>query len=85
MVLLEWYGQQPIEGAKKSVLIYSVMQSDRNSFCVDVVLDSVNMTFRDEDEVFENKKLILSDFHYEDFNKLNEENSYPKYKATRLT
>ena len=27
---------------------YRVMQTNRNSFCGDVVLDSVNMTFRDE-------------------------------------
>ena len=27
---------------------YSVMQSDRNSFCSDVVLDSVNMASIDE-------------------------------------
>ena len=30
-------------------LTYSVMQSDGNSFCGDVVLDSFNKTSRDED------------------------------------
>ena len=30
---------------------YSVMQSDRNSFCGDVVLDSVNMAPRDKDSI----------------------------------
>ena len=31
--------------------VYSVMQSDRNNFCGDVVLDSVNMTYRDEGSI----------------------------------
>ena len=31
--------------------IYSVMQSDGNSFCGDVVLDSFNMMYRDEDNI----------------------------------
>ena len=29
------------------------MQADQNSFCVDVVLDSVNMVFRDEDSILD--------------------------------
>ena len=29
--------------------MYSVMQSDGNSFCGDVVLDSYNMVYSDED------------------------------------
>ena len=44
--------------------LYSVMQSYRNSFCVDVVLDSVNMAFGDEysllHQIFE--KQIFIDF-----------------------
>ena len=31
------------------------MQSDGNSFCGDVVLDSFNMSFRDEDSILEQK------------------------------
>ena len=27
------------------------MQSDRNNFCGDVILDSVNMVFKDEDSI----------------------------------
>ena len=34
---------------------YSVMQSDGNSFCGDVVLDSFNMKYSDEDSIL-NKK-----------------------------
>ena len=32
--------------------LYSVMQSDRNRFYGEFVLDSVNMAFRDEDNIF---------------------------------
>ena len=31
------------------------MQSDRNSFCGDVVLDSFNMVYRDEDSILYQK------------------------------
>ena len=34
---------------------YSVMQSDGNSFCGDVVLDSFNMEFRDEERILGQK------------------------------
>ena len=38
---------------------YSVIQSDRNSFCGDVVLGSFNMAFGDDnsilDQIYENK------------------------------
>ena len=34
-------------------LLYSVMQSDGNSFCGDVVLDSFNKTYRDEDNILD--------------------------------
>ena len=34
---------------------YSVMQSDGNSFCGDVVLDGFNMTYRDEGSILEQK------------------------------
>ena len=36
-------------------LPYSVMQSDRNSFGGDVVLDSFNMSYRDEDSILDQK------------------------------
>ena len=32
---------------------YSVMQSYRNSFCEDVVLNSFNMVYRDEDIILD--------------------------------
>ena len=44
---------------------YSVMQSDGSSFCENVVLDSLNITSRDEDSIsdyihiFEKKKLHM--------------------------
>ena len=39
------------------VRLYSVMQSDRNSFCGDVVLDSFYMAYRDEGRILcENMK-----------------------------
>ena len=37
----------------KSILPYSVMQSDGNSFCEDVVLDSFNKTNRDADKILD--------------------------------
>ena len=50
-------------------LSYSVMQSDRNSFCGDVILDIFNMVYSDEDSIedqqYENR--IFWDHHYEDF------------------
>ena len=49
---------------------YSVMQSDRNSSCGDVVLDSFNKASRDEDNIldqtYRGKK--CSDYLYDDFN-----------------
>ena len=49
--------------------IYRVMQSDRKSFCGDVVLDSVNMTYRDADSIWDQKyeNQIYWDLYYEDF------------------
>ena len=43
---------------------YSVMQSDGNSFCEDVVLDSFNKASKDEDDILEqiSKKQICLDF-----------------------
>ena len=41
------------EGTVSSLLIYSVIQSERNSFCGDVVLDSVDMAFWDEDNILD--------------------------------
>ena len=50
-------------------MIYTVLQSDRNTFYGDVVLDSFNKASRDEDNISGQiyKKQIFSDFHYEDF------------------
>ena len=49
--------------------IYSVMHSDGNSFCGDVVLGSFNMVYNDEDSIKDQKyeKRILWDNYYEDF------------------
>ena len=46
--------------------LYSVMQSDRNR---DVILDSVNMTYRDEDRILDQiyEKQIFWDLYYQDF------------------
>ena len=61
------------------------MQSDGNSFCKDVVLDSVNMTYRDEDSILDQIYgiQILLDFYYEGFNllRLIEGNAYKKIHA----
>jgi len=45
------------------------MQSDGNSFCGDVVLDSFNKAYRDEDSILDQKfeKQISEDLYYEDF------------------
>ena len=47
----------------------SVMQSAWDSFCVDVVLDSFTMPYRDEDSILDQKyrKQISLDLYYEDF------------------
>ena len=37
----------------KKVFLYSVVQSDRNSCCLNLVLDSFNMAFRDEDSIID--------------------------------
>ena len=46
------------------------MQSDRNRFSGDVVLDSVYMSYREEDSISDQKyeKQISRDLYYEDFN-----------------
>ena len=47
-----------------------MMQVDRNSFCDNVVLDSVNMAFRDEDSFLDHiydEKQIWLNFHDDDF------------------
>ena len=45
------------------------MQSDGNSFCGDVVLDSFNTVYRDDDSILEQKyeKQISWDLYYKDF------------------
>ena len=49
--------------------MYSVMQSDRNRFCGDVVLDSFNMAYRDEGYILYKtyEKQIFWDLYYEVF------------------
>ena len=37
----------------KSFYLYGVMQRDGNSFCGDVVLDGVNVAYRDEDKILD--------------------------------
>ena len=46
------------------------MQSDGNSFCGDIVLDSFNKASKDEDNIVDliYMKLICSNLYYEDFN-----------------
>ena len=48
---------------------YSVMQSDGNSFCGDVVLDTFNMVYSNEDSIFDKKyeKRIFGELYYEHF------------------
>ena len=43
---------------------YSVMQSDGNSCCRDVVLDSVNMTSRDENRILDEKYFLKDMFGF---------------------
>ena len=45
------------------------MKSDGNSFCGDVVLDSVTMAFSDEDSIMDQiyEKLTFSELHNGDF------------------
>ena len=49
--------------------MYSVMQSDGNSFCGDVVLDSFNIEHSDEDSILDKKyeKQIIWKLYYKDF------------------
>ena len=49
--------------------MYSVMQSDGNTFCGGVVLDSFNMKYMNEDSILDKKiwKQIFWYIHYEDF------------------
>ena len=58
------------------------MQSDGNSFCGDVVLDSFNMQYRDEDSILDqiHEKPIFSNFLYADlkFFRENKETAYLK-------
>ena len=51
-----------------AVAQYSVMQLDGSSFYGDVVLDSMNMAFRDKDSILDQiyGKLMFSDFDNED-------------------
>ena len=49
---------------------YSVMQSDGNSYCGDVVLDSFNKVYWDEDTILEQiyKRKYVRIFYSNDFN-----------------
>ena len=38
---------------------YSVVQSDRNIFCDDVVLDSFDLAFKDEDSILDQIYVII--------------------------
>ena len=51
------------------IIVYSVMQSDGNSFYGDVVLDSFNMVYIDEDSILDERyvKRIFWDLYYKDF------------------
>ena len=44
------------------------MQSDRNTYCCDVVLDSVHMAPGDKDSILDQvcKKQICSEYYYDD-------------------
>ena len=42
---------------------YSVIQSDRNIFCGDVVLDSVNMASRDEGSILDQLYIFVIFYH----------------------
>ena len=48
---------------------YSVMQSDGNNFREDIVFDSFDISYRDEDSILDKKfkKQISWDLYYEDF------------------
>ena len=45
------------------------MQSDGNSFCGDIVLDSFNMVYSDENSIYDQKyeKRTFWDLYFEDF------------------
>ena len=66
--------------------MYSVMQSDGNSFYGIVVMDSIIMAYRDEYSILEqiHEKQIFLDLYYEDlkFTKVIEENAYLKKNNT---
>ena len=51
---------------------FSVMQSNGNRFCGDVVLEGVNMAYRDTDNTLDHvyEKQIFFDFFHEDFEKI---------------
>ena len=53
--------------------LYSVMQSARNSFCGDVVYDSVTLVSGNDDSILDQicLKHICSDLYYDDFSFLN--------------
>ena len=45
------FNQLIADSKDRFVFMYSVMQSDGNSFCGDVVLNSFNMVYSDEDSI----------------------------------
>ena len=52
----------------KPAIVYSVMQSDWNSFCRDIVLDSFNLAYGDLDDILDQvwKEIIFWDLYHED-------------------
>ena len=60
------------------------MQSDRNSFCGDVVLNCVNKAFREEDSILDEiyEEQVFSGLYYDD---LSFPKSYTKKDINRKT
>ena len=53
----------------RRIMSYSVMQSDGNSLCGDIVLDSFSMTYADEDSILDQnlEKQMFWNLYCEDF------------------
>ena len=66
------------------VFIYIVKQSDGNSFCRDVVLNSFNKAYRDENNIIDQKykTQICLDFYFNNFNSLFE-NAHSHNSSTK--
>ena len=64
VIFLGKYFKKPVKDSENShrqlkhnmlILWYSVMQSEGNSFCGDVVLDGFNVSYRDDDSILAQK------------------------------